>query len=158
MSEHKENCITLDDIIGYDAPTTDIDQETEQNQYHEEFIRKMRMTEQLEQIAKDNNFVNFDEDDDKFFIGLDSENNAKGEQDIPKKLDFLENEKKKTDKKNLKFMENVEVKYEPIRKNLYIESREISLMTEKEVAEFRKKHGDIKVRGIQCPKPINSWY
>jgi ATP-dependent RNA helicase DDX46/PRP5 len=25
MSEHKENCITLDDIIGYDAPTTDID-------------------------------------------------------------------------------------------------------------------------------------
>ena len=44
----------------------------EQNQYHEEFIRKMRMTEQLEQIAKDNNFVNFDEDDDKFFIGLDS--------------------------------------------------------------------------------------
>jgi hypothetical protein len=50
----------------------------EQNQYHEEFIRKMRMTEQLEQIAKDNNFVNFDEDDDKFFIGLDSENNAKG--------------------------------------------------------------------------------
>ena len=55
-------------------------------------------------------------------------------------------------------MDNVEVKYEPIRKNLYIESREINLLTEKEVAEFRKKHGDIKVRGIQCPKPINSWY
>lgn len=77
MSDHKENCITLDDIIGYDAPTTDMDQVIEQNQYHEEFIRKMRMTEQLEQIAKDNNFVNFDEDDDKFFIGLDSENKAK---------------------------------------------------------------------------------
>ena len=158
MSDHKENCITLDDIIGYDAPTTDMDQDMEQNQYHEEFIRKMRMTEQLEQIAKDNNFVNFDEDDDKFFIGLDSEKYAKGSQDIPQKLDFLENEKKKTDKKNLKFMDNVEVKYEPIRKNLYIESREINLLTEKEVAEFRKKHGDIKVRGIQCPKPINSWY
>jgi hypothetical protein len=25
MSDHKENCITLDDIIGYDAPTTDMD-------------------------------------------------------------------------------------------------------------------------------------
>lgn len=31
-------------------------------------------------------------------------------------------------------------------------------MTEKEVAEYRKKNGDIKVRGIQCPKPIKSWY
>jgi ATP-dependent RNA helicase DDX46/PRP5 len=32
------------------------------------------------------------------------------------------------------------------------------LLTDKEVSEFRKKHGDIKVRGIQYPKPINSWY
>lgn len=69
-------------------------------------------------------------------------------ENAPLKLDFVENEKKKADKKNLKFMENVPVKYEPIRKNLYIESREISLMSDREVTEFRKKHGDIKVRGI----------
>ena len=31
-------------------------------------------------------------------------------------------------------------------------------MTDKEVAEFRKSKGDIKVRGVQCPKPITSWY
>jgi ATP-dependent RNA helicase DDX46/PRP5 len=31
-------------------------------------------------------------------------------------------------------------------------------MTDKEVNEFRKKNGDIKVRGVQCPKPIKSWY
>jgi ATP-dependent RNA helicase DDX46/PRP5 len=55
-------------------------------------------------------------------------------------------------------MENAPIEYEAIRKNLYIESREISLLTDKEVAEFRKKNGDIKVRGIQCPKPIKSWY
>jgi ATP-dependent RNA helicase DDX46/PRP5 len=46
------------------------------------------------------------------------------------------------------------VEYEAIRKNLYIESKEISALTDKEVTEFRKKNGDIKVRGIQCPKPI----
>ena len=31
-------------------------------------------------------------------------------------------------------------------------------MSDKEVAEFRKGKGDIKVRGVQCPKPITSWY
>jgi ATP-dependent RNA helicase DDX46/PRP5 len=68
------------------------------------------------------------------------------------------NEKRKVDKKSLKNIDTTPIEYEAIRKNLYIESREISLMTEKEVAEYRKKNGDIKVRGIQCPKPIKSWY
>lgn len=31
-------------------------------------------------------------------------------------------------------------------------------MTDKEVAEFKKKNGDIKVRGLKCPKPVTNWY
>ena len=31
-------------------------------------------------------------------------------------------------------------------------------MTDREVAELRKSKGDIKVRGVMCPKPIYSWY
>ena len=31
-------------------------------------------------------------------------------------------------------------------------------MTDKEVAMFRKNNGDIKVRGLKCPKPIMNWY
>lgn len=31
-------------------------------------------------------------------------------------------------------------------------------MTEREVAEFRRNYGDIKVRGLKCPKPIQNWY
>jgi hypothetical protein len=58
------------------------------------------------------------------------------------------NEKRKVDKKSLKFADSAPIEYETIRKNLYIESREISLLTEKEVADYRKKNGDIKVRGI----------
>ena len=26
------------------------------------------------------------------------------------------------------------------------------------MAEFRKASGDIKVRGIKCPRPVTSWY
>ena len=31
-------------------------------------------------------------------------------------------------------------------------------MTDKVVSEFRKSYGDIKVRGLKCPKPIMNWY
>ena len=31
-------------------------------------------------------------------------------------------------------------------------------MTDKEVSDFRKAYGDIKVRGLKCPKPILNWY
>lgn len=108
----------------------------------------MRMTEQLQQISKDKNFVNFDEDDDKFFISLDNGGNDNQTDNATAKSDFTDNEKRKVDKKSLKFLETAPIEYEPIRKNLYIESREISLLTDKEVAEFRKKNGDIKVRGV----------
>lgn len=137
--------ITLEDIMGIDAPTAEPEDDPA---YHQEFIRQMRMTEQLKQISKDKNYVNFDEDDDKFFSGLKTTNDNQPEVSTAK-FDLLDpNEKRKVDKKCLKFADLAPIEYETIRKNLYIESREISLLTEKEVADYRKKNGDIKVRGI----------
>jgi len=31
-------------------------------------------------------------------------------------------------------------------------------MSEKEIDDYRRKMGDIKVRGIRCPKPVMNWY
>jgi ATP-dependent RNA helicase DDX46/PRP5 len=31
-------------------------------------------------------------------------------------------------------------------------------MTERQVKMFRKESGDIKVRGLQCPRPIATWH
>ena len=60
--------------------------------------------------------------------------------------------------KELKPVNHNEINYEPFRKNLYIESQEISNMTEEEVVNFRKENGDIKVRGKNIPRPIFNWY
>jgi hypothetical protein len=73
----------------------------------------MRMTEQLQQIS--NTGVNFEEDDDKFFIGLDTD-------------EAREELERKRQEKKLKYAEKKEeeaIEFEPIRKNLYIESKEI---------------------------------
>lgn len=68
-----------------------------------------------------------------------------------------EKERKREAKKDLKQDRsgNDEMK---INKNLYIESNEITKMTPEEVAKYRKSNGDIKVRGINCPKPLKNWY
>ena len=31
-------------------------------------------------------------------------------------------------------------------------------MTDNQAQIFRKKHGDIKVRGLNCPKPVENWF
>ena len=114
----------------------------------------MRNKEQLDQIEKEKG-LNFYEDDDEFIRGLqDGDHSAKHES----AQSYLEKEKRKSDKKNLKFLDATAHQYEPITKNLYIESREISNLSEKDIVEFRRNKGDIKVRGVMCPKPINSWY
>lgn len=92
----------------------------------------------------------FGEEDDKFLMEY--------EKDEEEAESFLEKEKRKADGKDLKLVDHTTETYDKIRKNLYIESKEITIMTDKEIAELRKVYGDIKVRGLKCPKPIINWY
>ena len=95
-------------------------------------------------------FTGDDDDEDKYFKDF--------EKDEDEADSYLEREKRKAEKKDLKRVDHSMETYEPINKNLYIETKEIARMTDKEVADFKKLNGDIKVRGLKCPKPINNWY
>lgn len=49
------------------------------------------------------------------------------------------------------------IKYHSFRKDFYVESPEISRMTEEEVASYRNELDGIRIRGIKCPRPIRKW-
>ena len=100
--------------------------------------------------SEKNQVLSFNDDDDKFLLNF--------EKDEAEAESFLDKEKKRNDRKDLRLMNQVLEDYEPINKNLYIETKEIARMTDKEVSEYRKNNGDIKVRGLKCPKPIMNWY
>lgn len=110
-----------------------------------EFKRKELLDKAREKVV-----FNGDDDDDKYLMDF--------EKDEDEAESYLEREKRKAEKKDLKRVDHSLENYDPINKNLYIETREIARMTDKEVAEFKKLNGDIKVRGLKCPKPINNWY
>jgi len=50
-----------------------------------------------------------------------------------------------------------EIDYDPIKKDFYIESREIASMTKAETRELRAQLDGIKCRGKGVPKPIKTW-
>ena len=50
-----------------------------------------------------------------------------------------------------------EIDYDPIKKDFYIESREIAAMTKAETRELRTQLDGIKCRGKSVPRPIKTW-
>lgn len=50
------------------------------------------------------------------------------------------------------------IDYPPFRRNFYMEAQDLQRMTDKQVAEFRQSLDDVKVRGVDVPKPIKNWF
>ena len=62
-----------------------------------------------------------------------------------------------TKRKDLQNVDHSKMKYEPFRKDFYIETQEIEKMTEEECRLYRLELDNIKIRGLECPKPIKKW-
>ncbi len=71
---------------------------------------------------------------------------------------WLKLKKSTTEKKELKLVNHSFIKYEEYRKNLYVESKEISNLKDEDVEKIRAENGDIKVRGKNIPRPIQNWF
>lgn len=84
----------------------------------------------------------------------------KEDQETPIKIDFEESigfGQKKAKKKELSLVDHSKIEYEPFRKNFYVESPEISKLSQKEIELLRLELDKIKVRGSKPPKPIKKW-
>lgn len=71
--------------------------------------------------------------------------------------DILALAQKKLKKRELPNVDHSKIHYETIRKNFYVEPHELSEMTEQEVNDYRLELDGIKIRGLNCPKPIQNW-
>lgn len=60
-------------------------------------------------------------------------------------------------KKEIPTINHAKVKYEPFRKSFYVEPFELQELNEKEVDELRLELDGIKIRGQDCPKPVQKW-
>ncbi|KAJ2930195.1 hypothetical protein H1R20_g6883, partial [Candolleomyces eurysporus] len=71
--------------------------------------------------------------------------------------DILALAAKKAKKKELATVDHGKILYEPFRKEFYVPPPDIAAMTEDEAELLRLALDGIKIRGIDCPKPVIKW-
>jgi ATP-dependent RNA helicase DDX46/PRP5 len=71
--------------------------------------------------------------------------------------DILALAAKKAKKKDLAIVDHSRVVYEPFRKEFYHPPPEVQDMTDEEADLLRLELDGIKIRGIDCPRPITKW-
>ncbi|THV08684.1 P-loop containing nucleoside triphosphate hydrolase protein [Dendrothele bispora CBS 962.96] len=71
--------------------------------------------------------------------------------------DILALAAKKAKKKELATVDHSRVNYEPFRKEFYIPPPDIAAMTDEEADLLRLELDGIKIRGVDCPRPVTKW-
>lgn len=71
--------------------------------------------------------------------------------------DILALAAKKAKKKDLAAVDHGRIKYESFRKEFYVPPPDIAAMTEEEAELLRLELDSIKIRGVDCPKPVTKW-
>ena len=64
---------------------------------------------------------------------------------------------KKLKKKDIVNVDHSKVDYEPFRKSFYNPPPEVQAMTDEDASNLRLQLDGIKIRGVDCPKPITKW-
>ncbi|KAI8854166.1 P-loop containing nucleoside triphosphate hydrolase protein [Chytridium lagenaria] len=88
-------------------------------------------------------------------VGGDSDDG--GDDDDDEDIMSAANKKLAAKRKDLAAVDHSTMNYEFFRKDFYIEPPEIGALTAAEVDIKRAELGGIKIRGVNCPKPIERW-
>lgn len=71
--------------------------------------------------------------------------------------DILALAAKKAKKKDLATIDHSRIPYDPFRKEFYIAPPDIAAMTDEEADLLRLELDGIKIRGVDCPRPVTKW-
>ena len=71
--------------------------------------------------------------------------------------DILALAAKKARKKDLAAVDHGKIKYEPFRKEFYVPPPEVAAMTDEDADLLRLELDSIKIRGVDCPRPVTKW-
>jgi ATP-dependent RNA helicase DDX46/PRP5 len=71
--------------------------------------------------------------------------------------DILALAAKKAKKKELAAVDHSRIKYEPFRKEFYAPPPDVAAMTDEDADLLRLELDSIKIRGVDCPRPVTKW-
>jgi ATP-dependent RNA helicase DDX46/PRP5 len=71
--------------------------------------------------------------------------------------DILALAARKAKKKEITLIDHAKVSYEPFRREFYVAPPEIAAMTDDDAELVRLELDGIKIRGVDCPRPVTKW-
>lgn len=117
---------------------------------------KKRMVEMKSNAGNKRRGSIVEDDDDEDAPSKDA--NAADEEEIGSDPeDILALAAKKVKRKDIAPVDHSKMDYEFFRKDFYIEPPELKEMTQEQVELLRIELDGIKIRGVNCPKPITKW-
>jgi ATP-dependent RNA helicase DDX46/PRP5 len=171
------NFITLDQIMhmssasgrsmstgsGWESDSqaeTEDQQEDREEQERREFIEALRRSREAEEAELEKAAKKEEAERkarDEFGRVYASEGDVLDEAEVEEKkktaLELLEEQKRG---KVLRPVDHSTIEYLSFRKNLYIVPKALARLTEKEI-EAKREELQVKVRGKQCPAPVDTW-
>ncbi|KAG1453685.1 hypothetical protein G6F46_004591 [Rhizopus delemar] len=147
-AEETQDVVMKDeDMDPLEAYMMDVNEEAKKiNEEDKKRIEKLNKTDKsyalmdIDEQANENANNNDEEDD----IGSDPE-------------DIIAYAAKKVKRKDIAPVDHSKIEYEDFRKDFYIEPPELREMTPDQVDLLRIELDGIKIRGVNCPKPITKW-
>ncbi|KAI9470882.1 MAG: hypothetical protein EXX96DRAFT_603014 [Benjaminiella poitrasii] len=140
-----------EDIDPLEAYMLDVQAETEK--INEEDRKRF---EQLNKPSKYNRSSSVADDDDENVF--DNNANVDEEEEIGSDPeDILALAAKRVKRKDLASVDHSKIDYESFRKDFYIEPPELKDLTADQVDLLRIELDGIKIRGVNCPKPVTKW-
>ncbi|KAI7899950.1 P-loop containing nucleoside triphosphate hydrolase protein [Cokeromyces recurvatus] len=143
---NKKDSEEVDPLEAYMA---DVQAETEK--INEEDRKKLAQLNKSSKNKKSSSVI--DDDEENTF-----DNEANVEEEIGSDPeDILALAAKRVKRKDIAPVDHSKIEYESFRKDFYIEPPELREMTPDQVDLLRIELDGIKIRGVNCPKPITKW-
>lgn len=156
QAERGDDTNMADAPIDPGATSTEVQEDEEEVDALDAFMLDLEPVAKVKTFTQKNNLKSRQREPEALFGDDDVEITAV-EDDNPDNILSLASATAKKKKKDIPTVNHSKVQYQPFRRNFYSEPIEMADWTEDDVASLRMQLDNIKVRGVDVPKPVEKW-
>lgn len=156
QAERGEDTNMTDAPTNAGATSTETQEDEEEVDALDAFMLDLQPVTKVKTFTQKNNLKSRQREPEALF-GDDEVDITAVDDENPDNILSLASATAKKKKKDIPTVNHSKIQYQPFRRNFYSEPIEMADWTEDEVATLRMQLDNIKVRGVDVPKPVEKW-
>lgn len=156
QAERGEDTTMADVSVSAMASATDAQEEEEEVDPLDAFMQDLQPVQSSKSFSQKSKSKSRQQEPEALF-GDDEVDMTAVDDENPDNILSLASANSKKKKKDIPAVNHSKMQYQSFRRNFYSEPVEMADWTEEEVANLRMELDNIKVRGVDVPKPVQKW-